>query len=30
MVKLINIYGAPGAGKSTSASGLFFELKKKG
>ena len=27
---LINIYGGPGAGKSTVAAGLFYELKKKG
>lgn len=27
--KLINIYGAPGSGKSTTAAGLFYEMKKK-
>ena len=27
---LINIYGGPGAGKSTTAAGVFYELKKKG
>lgn len=29
MAKLINIYGAPGSGKSTTAAGLFYEMKKK-
>lgn len=28
--KLINIYGGPGAGKSTTAAGVFYELKKLG
>ena len=28
--KIINIYGAPGVGKSTTAAGLFYEMKKKG
>lgn len=28
--KLINIYGGPGAGKSTAAAGVFYELKKLG
>ena len=27
---LINIYGGPGAGKSTAAAGVFYELKKNG
>ena len=27
---LINIYGGPGAGKSTTAAGVFYELKKNG
>ena len=27
-MKVINIFGAPGAGKSTTASGLFYEMKK--
>lgn len=27
-MKVINLYGAPGAGKSTTASGLFYEMKK--
>lgn len=26
--KIINLFGGPGAGKSTTASGLFYELKK--
>jgi nicotinamide riboside kinase len=29
IVKVINIFGGPGAGKSTTAAGLFFEMKKK-
>lgn len=28
-MKVINIFGGPGAGKSTTAAGLFFEMKKK-
>ena len=28
--KLINIYGGPGAGKSTAAAGVFYNLKKLG
>ena len=28
LVKVINIFGGPGAGKSTTASGLFYEMKK--
>lgn len=28
--KIINLFGGPGAGKSTTASGLFYELKKHG
>lgn len=28
-VKVINIFGGPGAGKSTTAAGLFFEMKKR-
>ena len=27
---LINIYGGPGAGKSTTAAGVFYELKRIG
>jgi adenylate kinase family enzyme len=27
-MKVINIWGGPGAGKSTTAAGLFFEMKK--
>ena len=27
MTKIINLYGAPGSGKSTIASGLFFHMK---
>ena len=30
MAKIINIYGAPCAGKSTIAAGLFYEMKRKG
>lgn len=29
IVKVINIWGGPGAGKSTTAAGLFFEMKKR-
>ena len=28
-MKVINIWGGPGAGKSTTAAGLFFEMKKR-
>lgn len=28
-MKVINIFGGPGAGKSTTAAGLFFEMKKQ-
>jgi len=28
-MKIINIFGGPGAGKSTTAAGLFFEMKKR-
>ena len=28
--KVINLFGAPGAGKSTIASGIFYELRKRG
>lgn len=28
-MKVVNFFGAPGSGKSTAASGLFFEMKKK-
>lgn len=28
-MKVINFFGAPGAGKSTTASGFFYELKKR-
>lgn len=28
--KIINLFGGPCAGKSTTASGLFYELKKRG
>jgi len=28
-VKVINIFGGPGAGKSTTAAGLFYEMKKR-
>lgn len=27
-MKVINVYGAPGAGKSTTASGLFYQMKR--
>ncbi len=30
MTNVINIYGGPGAGKSTAAAGLFYEMKKLG
>ena len=30
MTKIINLYGAPGSGKSTIASGLFFHMKMAG
>lgn len=30
MTKIINLFAGPGAGKSTQASGLFFEMKKLG
>ena len=29
-MKVINLIGGPGCGKSTTAAGLFYELKKKG
>jgi len=29
-LKVINIFGGPGTGKSTTAAGLFFEMKKMG
>lgn len=29
MTKIINLYGAPGAGKSTIAAGLFYQMKIK-
>jgi hypothetical protein len=29
-MKIINIFGGPGCGKSTTAAGLFFEMKKMG
>lgn len=28
MMKVINLFGGPGAGKSTTAAGLFYEMKK--
>lgn len=28
MIKVINLFGGPGAGKSTTAAGLFYEMKK--
>ena len=28
--KIINLFGGPGCGKSTTASGIFYELKKRG
>ena len=30
MTKIINLYGAPGSGKSTIASGLFYHMKMAG
>ena len=27
MTKIINLYGAPGSGKSTISSGLFYHMK---
>lgn len=30
MTKIINIFGGPGAGKSTTAAGLFYSLKQRG
>jgi len=30
MTLVINLFAGPGAGKSTTAAGLFYELKKKG
>lgn len=30
MTKVINLFGGPGAGKSTTAAGLFFNMKQKG
>jgi hypothetical protein len=30
MTKIINLFGGPGAGKSSTASGLFFEFNKRG
>jgi len=29
-MKIINLFGGPGCGKSTTAAGLFYELKSKG
>ena len=29
-MKVINLYGGPGTGKSTTAAGLFFEMKNRG
>lgn len=29
-MKIINLYGSPGAGKSTTAAGVFYQLKLKG
>lgn len=29
-MKIINIFGGPGAGKSTTAAGLFYKMKQKG
>jgi hypothetical protein len=29
-MKIINLFGGPGSGKSTTAAGVFFELKKQG
>jgi hypothetical protein len=28
-LKVLNVFGGPGAGKSTTAAGLFFEMKKR-
>ena len=30
MTKVINLYGAPGSGKSTIAAGLFYHIKMAG
>lgn len=30
MTQIINLYGGPGSGKSTTAAGLFFEMKVRG
>jgi len=30
MTKIINLYGGPGCGKSTTAAGIFYHLKNKG
>lgn len=30
MTKIINLFGGPGAGKSTTAAGLFYRMKKSG
>ena len=30
MTKIINLYGGPGTGKSTTAAGVFYTLKQKG
>ena len=30
MLKVINLFAGPGAGKSTTAAGLFFEMKARG
>lgn len=30
MTKIINLFAGPGAGKSTTAAGIFYELKQKG
>lgn len=29
-MKVINVFGGPGAGKSTTAAGLFYKMKQKG
>jgi tRNA uridine 5-carbamoylmethylation protein Kti12 len=29
-MQVINVFGGPGSGKSTTAAGLFFEMKKRG
>ena len=29
MTRVINLLGAPGAGKSTAAAGLFYRMKKE-